>query len=267
MAHKDIKDDLFLMSEALNKAGALSDEEKFHIIIDNFEGPLDVLLMMAKSQKVDLMKVSISALADQYLLFVKEARKLRLELAADYLVMAAWLAFLKSKLLLPPEEEAKEDVSAEELALRLQYQLARLNAFREKTQMLMELPQLGQEFFARGMKEEMPENVTISWRDTLYDILMAYGTRRMVNVRKVYHVRPPAVMRPEEALKRLIPMIGEMSNWTNILSFFPPLDDQEITMKKSVYAGTLVACLELAKRGMIEIKQSTMFGEIEIKKV
>ena len=256
--------DLVLMAEALGKAGA-SDEEKLHVIVGDYEGPLDILLMMAKTQKVDLMNISISALADQYLVFVKEAQKLRLELAADYLVMAAWLAFLKSKLLLPEDEKQEEELSAEELAAKLQYQLARLNAFREKTDLLFSLPQLGSGFFARGEIEDIPEKVEIKWSDTLYDILMAYGARKMANARKTYHVKPPAVMRPEDAIKRLLPMVGNITSWSNLQSFLPSLDDQEPVIKRSAYAGTLVACLELAKRGMLEIEQNEIYGEIKIR--
>lgn len=252
------------MAEALTKAGA-SDEEKLHVILGDYEGPLDILLMMAKTQKVDLMQISISALADQYLVFVREAQKLRLELAADYLVMAAWLAFLKSRLLLPADEIKEEELSADELAAKLQYQLARLNAFREKTEMLLSLPQLGQDFFARGEIEKIPQKVEIKWSDSLYDILMAYGARKMSNARKTYHVRPPSVMRPEDAIKRLLPMMGTMTSWRNLMSFLPNVEDQEAVMKRSAYAGTLVACLELAKRGMLEIEQNEIYGEIKIR--
>lgn len=261
---KNNNNDLVLMAEALGKAGA-SDEEKLHVVVGDYEGPLDILLVMAKSQKVDLMNISISALADQYLIFVKEAQKLRLELAADYLVMAAWLAFLKSKLLLPEDDNKEEELSAEELAAKLQYQLARLNAFREKTELLMSLPQLGSGFFARGQIEDIPEKVDIRWSDNLYDILMAYGARKMSNARKTYHVRPPAVMRPEDAIKRLLPMVGTITSWRNLQSFLPNLDDQEAVIKRSAYAGTLVACLELAKRGMLEIEQTEIYGEIKIR--
>ena len=259
------KDDIFLMNQALNSAAMVSDTEKFHVSVSDFDGPLDILLMMAKSQKIDLMKISISKLAEQYLVFVKEAQKLRLELAADYLVMAAWLAFLKSKLLLPVDETPADEMSADELAKFLQYQLARLNAFREKTALLLSLPQLHQDFFARGMIENLHTQTTTDWGDTLYDILMAYGSRKMMNARKIYHVTPPAVMRSEDILKRILPMIDKMNDWRNLKNFLPVTDDMEIVIQKSAYAGTLVACLELAKRGLIEIKQENVFGDIEIR--
>ncbi|MEM6603703.1 MAG: ScpA family protein [Pseudomonadota bacterium] len=259
------KADLSLMAEALNKVGALGEDEKFHVALEDFEGPLDILLVMAKNQKVDLMQLSISAIADQYLKFIKIAQSLRLELAADYLVMAAWLAFLKSKLLLPTEEDEEEELSAEALAAQLSFQLARLNAMREKTQMLLNLPRLGQGFFARGMPEPLMTQKETVWKDTLYDLLMAYGARKMMQARQTYHVNPPDVIRPEDVLKRLLPMVGQITQWSNLKNFLPVIDDQEAVIVKSAYAGTLVACLELAKRGLVEIKQDELYGEIDIK--
>ena len=166
-----------------------------------------------------------------------------------------------------PEIVTQDELSAEDLAIRLQYQLARLNAFREATENLFALPQKGKDFFERGTKEALPEQVSVIWTDTLYDILMGYGTRRMMNVRKTYHVRPPAVMSAEDALKRLLPMIGTKMDWTILQKFLPEMDDQEAVVQRSAVAGTLVACLELAKRGMIELQQKNMFGDIYIRSV
>ena len=258
---------LALMSEALLKARAFDtdDEEKLTVNVGEFEGPLDVLLIMARKQKVDLLKISISQLVDQYLVFIKAAQDIRLELAADYLVMAAWLAYLKSALLLPVEEQPVDSVDAETLALRLQFQIARLDAVRDVSNRLMALPQKNIDFFTRGFIETRSDRVKTYYKDTLYDLLAVYGEQKMRNTRKTYHVRPPKIMSIEEAIARLLPKINNVTEWTNLRSFLPVLDDQTPIMRKSVIAGTFVACLELAKRGILSIKQDDAYGELSLK--
>lgn len=258
---------LSLMSEALIRARAIdNEEEQLNVNVGEFEGPLDVLLIMARKQKVDLLKISISELVDQYLAFIKVAQDIRLELAADYLVMAAWLAYLKSALLLPADKNSQqEDVNAETLALRLQFQIARLDAIRDVSNRLMTLPQKNKDFFPRGYIENRTDKVKIIYKDTLYDLLVSYGEQKTRNTRKVYHVRPPAVMTIEEAISRLLPKIGNITEWTNLRQFLPNLDDQTPIMRKSVIAGTFVACLELAKRGLLSIKQDNPYDELSLK--
>jgi segregation and condensation protein A len=257
---------LALMSDALVKSRAIdSDEAQLHVQVGEFEGPLDILLVMARKQKVDLLKISISDLVDQYLTFIKIAQDIRLELAADYIVMAAWLAYLKSALLLPAEAQETEEVDAETLAMRLQFQMARLDAIRGVSKQLMQLPQKNINFFTRGYHEIKTDRVKTYYKDTLYDLLVAYGDQKLRNNRKTYHVRPPAVMSIEEAIARLIPQVGKMNDWTHLSQFLPVLDDQTPMMKRSVLAGTFVACLELAKRGVISIKQDQIYGSICLK--
>jgi segregation and condensation protein A len=258
---------LALMSEALLKARAFDtdDSEKLTVNVGEFEGPLDVLLVMARKQKVDLLKISISQLVDQYLVFIKAAQDIRLELAADYLVMAAWLAYLKSALLLPVDEQPKDEIDAETLAMRLQFQIARLDAVRDASARLMALPQKNIDFFTRGYIENRSDRVKTYYKDTLYDLLATYGEQKMRNTRKTYHVRPPKIMSIEEAIARLLPKINNITEWTNLKNFLPTLDDQTPIMQKSVIAGTFVACLELAKRGILSIKQDSAYGELSLK--
>jgi segregation and condensation protein A len=257
---------LALMSEALLKARAFdNDTESLTVNVGEFEGPLDVLLIMARKQKVDLLKISISGLVDQYLAFIKAAHDIRLELAADYLVMAAWLAYLKSALLLPVDEQAIDDTDAETLAMRLQFQIARLDAVRDVSYQLMALPQKNIDFFTRGYIENRTDRVKTYYKDTLYDLLAAYGEQKLHNNRMTYHVRPPAVMSIEEAIARLLPKVTHITEWTHLSNFLPTLDDQTPIMRKSVIAGTFVACLELAKRGLLSIKQDKPYEELCLK--
>lgn len=257
---------LALLSDALVKSRAIDADssELLHVTAGEFEGPLDVLLVMARKQKVDLLKISISDLVDQYLKFIKIAKDIRLELAADYLVMAAWLAYLKSALLLPKEEN-KEEVDAETLALRLQFQIARLDAFRNVAGQLMELPQKDTHFFARGYIERRTDRVQTHYKDTLYNLLTAYSELKVRNNRKTYHVRPPAVMSVEDAIARLLPKVEGLTEWATLRSFLPALDDQTPVMRKSAIAGTFVACLELAKRGLVSIKQDEAYGDVSVR--
>ncbi len=257
---------LALMSEALLKAKAFdTDEERFNVTVGEFEGPLDVLLIMARKQKVDLLKISISQLVDQYLIFIKAAQDIRLELAADYLVMAAWLAYLKSALLLPVDEQPTDSVDAETLAMRLQFQIARLDSIRDVSGRLMALPQKNIDFFTRGYLENRTDRVKVYYKDTLYDLLVAYGDQKLRNTRMTYHVRPPAIMSIEEAIARLLPKIDNITDWTHLSAFFPTCDEQTPIMRKSVIAGTFVACLEFAKRGLLSIKQDDAYGELCLK--
>ena len=230
--------------------------------VDGYEGPLDVLLMLARNQKVDLKKIAILPLAEQYLEFVQEARKLRIELAADYLVMAAWLAYLKSRLLLPPDEE-EEGPSGEEMAARLQFQLQRLEGMREVAARLFGRKRKGIDFFPRGM----PEGIRIVRKSkydlSLYELLKAYAEERTRHVHTNYEIKRPPVWSMEQALKRLEAMVGKIPNWERLETFLPVgfVQGDELS-KRSAIASTFAASLELTRDGHLEINQEKTFGPI-----
>ena len=193
-------------------------EPAMMVDVEGFEGPLDLLLALARQQKVDLAKISILALADQYLVFVEEARKLRLELAADYLVMAAWLAYLKSRLLLP-EAAPGEGPSAEDMALALAYRLRRLEAFREVATRLMGRPQLNRDIFARGAPEPIAEVKKSEFSATLYDLLSAYSSQRQRTVLSRVRFKKRTVWSLAEARACLERLIGQSTDWSRIDAF------------------------------------------------
>lgn len=242
--------------------------EQFVLNLDVFEGPLDVLLTLARDQKVDLRKISILALAEQYLVFIGELRKVRIEIAADYLVMAAWLAYLKSKLLVP-EPEKEGEPSGADMAARLALQLRRLEAMRNAADQLMRRNQVGLAMFLRGQ----PEGVRIIrksvYNATLYELLKAYSEFRASKGSSEALTMKMArrrVVSVEEALARLRNMIGQIPDWAILQSFLPPeLGDDPFTMR-SALASTFNASLEMAKQGMIELKQVQSFGPIYVRR-
>lgn len=237
--------------------------------IDGYEGPIDVLLDLARSQKVDLTKISILQLARQYLGFVERAKQLNLELAAEYLVMAAWLAYLKSRLLLPREEEETE-YSAEDMAEALQFQLRRLEAMRGAAEALMSRPQLGQGVFARGAPEGLPVRTQTKWNVKLYDLLKAYGAIQKRQQDSHYDLPEFHLMSMDDALSRLTRMLGQLprkgihSVWTTLESFVPENISSRL-YGRSALASTLTAGLELAKQGKLEIKQDGLFRPIYLR--
>ena len=235
--------------------------DRLTLDIDGWEGPLDLLLTLARAQKVDLAKISILALVEQYLAFIQDAKKLKLEIAADYLVMAAWLAYLKSCLLLPRDEQA--DPSPEELALRLQLRLQRLNAMRDAGARLLGRDRLGRDVFARGRPEGLRVIRKAAWQADLYDLIAAYGNVR-ARTEPAYHVvsRRP-VMTLEEALLRVERLLGAGVEWARIESFLPETQDGEF--RKSALASSFVATLELARRGKVEMEQSSAFAPLYIR--
>ncbi len=190
--------------------------------LEGYEGPIDMLLTLAREQKVDLTKISILQLADQYLAFIAAARQLRLEIAADYLVMAAWLAYLKSRLLLPDPQPADEPSGAE-LAAALTHQLQRLEAMQQAGARIMARPQLGREVFARGAPEGLPKVLRPVYQATLYDLLRAYGEQRQrkENV-GVLHIAATELYSMDEALHRLERLVGRVPEWRTLMSFLPP---------------------------------------------
>jgi len=240
------------------------DNEALVVDLDGFEGPLDLLLNLARSQKVDLTKISILALAEQYLVFIHEARKLRLELAADYLVMAAWLAYLKSKLLLPePEEEAGP--SGEELANMLAFRLKRLEAMREAAANLMARNCLGRDVFARGEPEGIRVITTSEYSDNLYDLLNAYANRRQRSaVRRIKFKRLP-VWTIKQARQCLESLLGEMDDWGTIDGFLIEYLSTKET-RSSVMASSFSATLEMVREGALELRQSKPFAPLYMRK-
>ena len=231
--------------------------------LSGYEGPLDVLLIMAKSQKVDLMKISILQLTEQYLVFIAEVRKKNLELAADYLVMAAWLAYLKSNLLLP-REETGEELTAEQMAERLKFQLKKLEAIRQVSEKLMNLPVLGTNFFNRGMPEGIRLIRTPEYYLSLYDLLKSYANQRYKSAYSSIVIEKPAVYAMEEALVRLQRMVGTAFEWTKLENFLPPEFSKGKNARSGV-AGTLAAAMELVREGVLEGQQLAPFGPVFIK--
>ncbi|UAB90129.1 segregation/condensation protein A [Ruegeria sp. SCSIO 43209] len=239
--------------------------EALIVDVDGFEGPLDVLLTLSRTQKVDLRKISVLALAQQYLTFVEKARQLRIELAADYLVMAAWLAFLKSRLLLPPDPD-DEGPSGEELAAHLAFQLERLQAMRDAAARLMARDQLGRDFFKRGQGEDVTRIRTVTYSATLLDLMQGYARIRTRDEFRPFVMDRDAVFTMEQALERMRPLIGFAGAWTDMETYLPEGWDADPVRRRSATAATFAASLELVKEGHMEIKQSETFAPIHLRK-
>ncbi|CAN5170931.1 ScpA family protein [soil metagenome] len=242
------------------------DEPALVVDVEGYEGPLDLLLALARQQKVDLAKISILALADQYLVFIEAARKLRLELAADYLVMAAWLAYLKSRLLLPEPPEA-EGPSAEDLANALATRLRRLEQIREASNRLMTRPQLRRDIFPRGQPEQIAQVKHARWTATLYDLLTAYTTQRQQRVLATVHLTKRTVWSLSEARASLERLVGsaDSEDWAN-------LDDYlmryvvDPSQKATVFASSFAAALELVREGTLDLHQKEAFAPLYFRK-
>ncbi len=245
-------------------AGRLA-AEALIVDVDGFEGPLDLLLTLGRSQKVDLRKISVLQLARQYLEFVEQARALRLELAADYLVMAAWLAFLKSRLLLPPDPD-EDGPSGEELAARLAFQLERLQAMRDVAARLMARDQLGRDFFARGQPETVTRRRSVTYTASLLDLMQAYARTRTRDEFRPYAMDRDAIFSLEQALDRMRSLIGFSGGWTDISTYLPEGFGTDPARRRSATASTFAASLELAKEGRIELRQSEAFAPVEIRR-
>jgi segregation and condensation protein A len=238
--------------------------EILNVSVGGFEGPLDLLLMLARTQKVDLAKISVLALAEQYLAFIAEARRLRLELAADYLVMAAWLAYLKSRLLLPtPHDDGGP--SGEELAAHLAFQLERLEVMRRVAAQLMGRDQLGRDFFGRGMRETVTVKRQTQWIASLADLLRGYARVRTREEYRPLQVDRSAIFSMDQALERLKKLMGVAIEWGQLMSFLPEGWAVEPARRRSAVASTFAASLELAKRGEVEIRQAETFAPIFVR--
>jgi segregation and condensation protein A len=245
------------------------DDAALYLEVDGWEGPLDLLLDLARRQKVDLRQISILQLVDQYIGYVERAEALRLELAADYLVMAAWLAYLKSALLLPRDEA--EDPSPEELALRLQLRLQRLGAMREAAARLMGRDRLGRDVFARGAPEGLRIDRKNAWQCEWFDLVQAYGQVRQRTQPVVHMVRERMVMTLESALARVSAMLGVSLDWVELRDFLPRARDgadwSDPRLQRSALASSFVAALELARVGKAELAQDEAFGPLRLRGV
>jgi segregation and condensation protein A len=236
-------------------------EEVLTISTESWEGPLDLLLSLARTQKVDLREISILALVEQYLRFIEEATALRLELAADYLVMAAWLAYLKSALLLPKEEQP--DPSPEELALRLHLRLQRLEAMREAGARMMARDRIGRDVFIRPNPEGLHRPRAVLWQASLFDLIQAYGQVKARTAPRFHVVARRAVMTLDEALERVSRLLGARLEWAELESFLPETADPQL--RRSALASSFVAALELARLGKVELMQDETFAPLYLK--
>lgn len=240
--------------------------EALVVDVDGFEGPLDLLLTLSRTQKVDLRRISVLQLAQQYLAFVERAKTLRIELAADYLVMAAWLAFLKSRLLLPPDPE-EAGPSGEELAAHLSFQLERLQAMRDVSARLMGRDRLGRDFFSRGITEDVTRSRRVSYTANILDLMQAYA-----RVRTKDEFRPlsfdvrDSILTMEQALDRLRGLIGYAGDWTDIMSYLPEDWSGDPKRRRSATASTFAATLELVKEGRIELRQDEIFAPLQVRR-
>ncbi len=239
--------------------------EALIVDVDGFEGPLDLLLTLSRTQKVDLRKISVLQLAEQYLGFVEKARSLRIELAADYLVMAAWLAFLKSRLLLPPEP-GEAGPSAEDLAAHLAFQLERLQAMRDAAARLMGRDQLGRDFFARGVPEDLTHLRKVTWTATLLDLMRAYAQIRTKDEFRPFVLDREHIYTMEQALDRMRGLIGYVGDWATLVSFLPDGWDGTPMARRSSLAAHFAAVLEMAKRGQVVLRQGETFAPIELRR-
>ena len=240
---------------------AAGDDTALYLELDGWEGPLDLLLDLARRQKVDLRRISILGLVDQYLTYIEQAEALRLELAADYLVMAAWLAYLKSALLLPRDEQL--DPSPEELALRLQLRLQRLAAMRDAAARLLGRDRTGRDVFVRGAPEGLRVDRKNLWQCDWFALVQAYGQVKARTQPVVHMVRDRMVMTLDSALSRVSAMLGVNLDWMELRDFLPP--HAEPRLRRSALASSFVAALELARLGKAELRQDAVFGPLHLR--
>jgi len=239
--------------------------EALIVDVDGFEGPLDLLLTLSRTQKVDLRRISVLQLAEQYLAFIERAKSLRIELAADYLVMAAWMAFLKSRLLLPPDPN-DEGPTGEELAAHLAFQLERLEAMRRAAARLMARDRLGRDFFARGLPEDVSNLRKVRYTATVLDLMQAYARVRTRDDFEPLTLQRDSVYTMEQALERMKGLIGMALEWGDLMQFLPEGWVNDARRRRSATAATFAASLELAKLGQIELRQSELFAPIMVKR-
>ena len=251
----------------LNINGELNEinsSKQFTITLNSYEGPIDLLLDLARKQKVDLSEISILELAEQYINFINQYQDIHLEIAADYLVMAAWLTYLKSRLLLPKDEKS-EDHTPEELEEALKYQLQRLEAFQSVSKKLYSKPFIGRDVFYGGSAEGVKVKYTINYSSNLFELLRAYSNI-IQKGDKISHltIAYSELYSVDNAIQRLKNIFGNVTEWTNLLKLIPKFNTNKI-LNKSILSSNFVASLELAKNGFIEVKQNESFGNIFVK--
>ena len=251
----------------LNINGELNEinsSKQFNITLNSYEGPIDLLLDLARKQKVDLSEISILELAEQYINFINQYQDIHLEIAADYLVMAAWLTYLKSRLLLPKEEKA-EDHTPEELEEALKYQLQRLEAFQSVSKKLYSKPFIGRDVFYGGSAEGVKVKYTINYSSNLFDLLRAYSSiiQKGDNISHLT-IAYSELYSVDHAIQRLKNIFGNVTEWTNLLKLIPNFNANKV-INKSILSSNFVAALELAKNGFIEVKQNNSFSNIFVR--
>lgn len=246
-------------------AEELAPEDQLVVDVDGFEGPLDLLLALARTQKVDIARISIVTLVDQYLEFIREAQRLRLEVAADYLVMAAWLAFLKSRLLLPREDVPGEELSAEEASRRLAFRLQRLDAMRRAAEDLMKRSRLGHDVFARGWREPVETVKDIRYTAEIIDLLKAYAEQRRRTIKVEHVVKARTVWSIKEARGRLERLVGaQLGHWVQLDLFLVAyLPSPEA--RRTALASSFGASLEMAREGLVELRQEAPFRPLFVR--
>ncbi len=257
--------DLFPSNDDAHSVSDRLSAEALIVDVDGFEGPLDLLLTLSRTQKVDLMRISILELAQQYLDFVERAKALRIELAADYLVMAAWLAFLKSRLLLPPDP-TDDGPSGEEMAAHLAFQLERLQAMRDCAARLMARDQKGRDFFVRGIPENVETVRKVNYTANLLDLMQAYSRIRTRDEFRPFVMDRNDIFTMEEALERMRGLIGFAVDWVDISSYLPDGWGASPMRRRAATASTFAASLELAKAGKVELRQSETFAPLELRR-
>lgn len=260
-----MSDDWDQVSERVSVSHRLA-AESLIVDVDGFEGPLDLLLALSRTQKVDLRRISVLQLAEQYLAFITQAKDLRIELAADYLVMAAWLAYLKSRLLLPPDP-GDDGPSAEDLAAHLSFQLERLAAMRDVAARLMARDQLGRNFFARGLPEDVTLHRRITHSATLIDLMRAYARLRTRDEFRPYTLDRNNVFTMQQALDRMRGLITYAGDWTDLETWLPEGWQIQPQRRRSATAAHFAAILELTKQGQLEIRQGDAFAPILIRRI
>ena len=258
-------DEIDKFEEDITDENAAAGDE-FVVDLDGYEGPIDVLLTLARHQKVDLTRISILQLAEQYLSFITRARNLRIEIAAEYLVMAAWLAYLKSRLLLPDAEPDDEGPTGSELAEALTFQLRRLESMQQAGTRLMARPRLGREVFPRGAPEGVEVIKTSVFEVSLFELLKAYGDNRRRADASQLRIEPSSLFNIADAIERLRGLLGEMTDWRALMSYLPQELAKDGLIQRSAVAATFAASLELVRTGAIELRQSSSFGPIHVRR-
>ena len=249
----------------LNIVDETQDTSKFHLLLNNFEGPIDLLLVLARTQKVDLSEISISDLADQYIKFINEYKNIHIEIAADYLVMSAWLTYLKSRLLLP-KEETSEEHSAEDLEKAIRYQLQRLEAFQKISKELYSRPLINRNVFYGGSSQSLKVKYNIKYTSNLFDMLETYSQiLKSKDQVKNLTIKFSELYSVDQAVKRLKNVFGTIFEWTNFLNIIPNMIKSKKIINKSIISSNFVASLELSKNGFIEVKQDQTFGNIYLR--